>query len=333
MSHGFLLQGGYVFGNAYTSDALLAQGRGRKQSLQTGDPGSITHALKFNWVYELPFGSGRRFLGTASGWVDRLVGGWEFDGIARIQSGRMLDFGNVRLVGMSAKDLQKAIKIQEYAPTGINATAPVNIYMLPQDIIENTIRAFSAQRDVGERLRQPRRADRTLHRAGQRAGLHRDDRERLRRLRHPHARALTGPMYSRWDISAVKRTRHRRPDDVRVPRRPAQRVQPPELHAGVLDVDQRRQLPRDRRAGELEPGHPAGRHALAGRRDSRLRSPVGLRVRSLRSPSGRGKPTSLSGRVSARHRAAARDRSARQAAFSDRPLPDSEPKRVPRYSP
>ena len=29
-------------------------------------------------------------------------------GVARVASGRMLDFGNVRLVGMTAKDLRKS---------------------------------------------------------------------------------------------------------------------------------------------------------------------------------------------------------------------------------
>ena len=41
----------------------------------------------------------------------QLLGGWSFDGVARIQTGEQLDFGNVRLVGMSQKDLQKAIKL------------------------------------------------------------------------------------------------------------------------------------------------------------------------------------------------------------------------------
>jgi hypothetical protein len=74
MSHGLLLQGGYVYGNAYVNRYSLKVGR--KRSIQTGDPGSITHALKFNWVCELPFGNGRHFMNSANGLLDRLVGGW-----------------------------------------------------------------------------------------------------------------------------------------------------------------------------------------------------------------------------------------------------------------
>lgn len=65
-----------------------------------------------------------------------LVGGWSLDGIARVQSGTTLDFGNVRLVGMSTKELQDSFKLRF-------DDAGKLIYMLPQDIIDNTVRAFS----------------------------------------------------------------------------------------------------------------------------------------------------------------------------------------------
>ena len=212
MSHGLLVQGGYVFGNAYESERYSLK-LGRQQSIQTGDPGSITHAMKFNWIYELPFGNGRHFLGSSNGWVDRLVGGWEFDGIARIQSGSMVDFGNVRLVGMSVDDLRKAYKIYEYAATGLNSSALPNIYLLPQDILENTVKAFSTSATsttgygslgapTGRYLAPANGPDCIETTNGTPVG------------NQPGAGqcgarsvTLTGPMYSRWDISAVKRTR------------------------------------------------------------------------------------------------------------------------------
>jgi hypothetical protein len=205
MSHGLLLQGNYVFGNAYQSDRYSLK-VGRKQSIQTGDPGSITHALKFNWIYELPFGNGRRFLGNSNGWLDRVLGGWEIDGIARIQSGRMVDLGNVRLVGMTEKDVQKMFKIYEYAATGLNASAPVNIYMLPQDVFENTVRAFNASATAptgygslgaptGRYIAPAGTPDciETIASAYGECGV--------------RTLVVTGPTYHRWDISAVKRTR------------------------------------------------------------------------------------------------------------------------------
>lgn len=50
-----------------------------------------THAFKFNGVYQLPFGKGRRFL-TNGGWSDKLFGGWELAGIVQWDSGVPISF-------------------------------------------------------------------------------------------------------------------------------------------------------------------------------------------------------------------------------------------------
>jgi hypothetical protein len=47
-----------------------------------------------------------------------------------------MDVGNVRLIGMTRKDLQKELKIRFDDANRV-------VYFLPQDIIDNTIRAFS----------------------------------------------------------------------------------------------------------------------------------------------------------------------------------------------
>ena len=209
LSHGFLVQANYTFGKAYTSSRYSLRAP-RLKTLQTGaggdNPAGVTHALKANWVFELPFGRDRRFLSNTPGWVERLVGGWEIDGVARIQSGRLLDFGNVRLVGMSEKELRDSVKLQEFATTGINANAPVNIYLLPQDIIENTIRAFSVSATsatgygnlgppTGRYIAPANGPDciETIAAGYGDCGL--------------RTLVVTGPMYARWDISAAKRTR------------------------------------------------------------------------------------------------------------------------------
>ena len=46
------------------------------------------HALQTNWVFELPFGKGKHFLGGAHGLAERIVGGWEISGFGRVTSGR-----------------------------------------------------------------------------------------------------------------------------------------------------------------------------------------------------------------------------------------------------
>ncbi len=46
-----------------------------------------THQINTNWVYELPFGRGKTFGASSSAWVNALVGGWQWSGLARWTSG------------------------------------------------------------------------------------------------------------------------------------------------------------------------------------------------------------------------------------------------------
>ncbi len=50
----------------------------------------IKHRFVISYLYELPFGRGRRFFSNASGVVNAIVGGWQFNGITTIQSGTPL---------------------------------------------------------------------------------------------------------------------------------------------------------------------------------------------------------------------------------------------------
>lgn len=102
---------------------------------QAGQVGNVRHAVKANWSLEVPVGKERKFGADMNGFLDAIVGGWSVDGVARIQTGETLDFGNVRLVGMTQQDLQKEIKVQQ-GPGG-------QIFILPADILDNTVKAFS----------------------------------------------------------------------------------------------------------------------------------------------------------------------------------------------
>ena len=97
-------------------------------------PFDIRHAFKVNWIYELPFGRGKAWFNDANGLTERLVGGWEFHGTARVQSGRAFNLGNVQLVGMTRDELQDAIEIRKDNSA---------VFFLPEDIILNTQRAFA----------------------------------------------------------------------------------------------------------------------------------------------------------------------------------------------
>jgi hypothetical protein len=142
MAKGLLIQGNYTYSkaesNAFASSSIVQANYGslRNKGLdKVHSPFDIRHSFKVNWIYELPFGKNHSFLDHANGFVDKLVGGWEFHGTARVQSGSPFNLGNVQLVGMSLKELQHKVEIYKL-PTG-------EVYFFPQDLVLNTQRAFN----------------------------------------------------------------------------------------------------------------------------------------------------------------------------------------------
>ena len=136
MSKGLLVQGGYDFAKAFNAQRVSY----RASRVNALDTNTLRHAFRINWVYELPFGNGKPLLGGAGGVVERIIGGWEFQGTGRIQSGQLFNLGNVlgnvNIVGMTMSELRDAYKLRDDAKNKI-------MYILPQDIIDNTIKAFS----------------------------------------------------------------------------------------------------------------------------------------------------------------------------------------------
>ena len=100
---------------------------------------SVRHAIKTQWDWTLPVGRGERFGSDMHPVANAIFGGWSFMGVGRIQA-RMVDFGNVRLVGMTEKELQEMYKvdIRQNPDTGLTT-----VYMLPDDVILNTRRAWT----------------------------------------------------------------------------------------------------------------------------------------------------------------------------------------------
>ena len=192
MSNGALFNVNYTFSKSLTGVfTTLRQGPSK-----TVSQFNITHALKANWIYELPIGRGRRLLGNANGVMDRLVGGWSINGGGRIQSGAPFNMGNVRLVGMTRQELQSAL--------GMRFDNGAKIaYFLPQDIIDNTIRANNASSSTtngygsqgapaGRYIAPPGGANCVEAFTGQCGGT---------------SLILYGPHFTRFDLSVVKKTR------------------------------------------------------------------------------------------------------------------------------
>jgi len=145
---GLLLQASYTFGkslaNTYASSSVVFDQPAtlRDYHLRKDvSPFDITQAFKTNFIYELPIGRGKQFLGNSKGIVNGFLGNWTFNGNVRIQSGSPLNFGNVQLVGMTRKDLQKAIGVYRDQANSDNTAASGQVYWLPLDIRLNTFRA------------------------------------------------------------------------------------------------------------------------------------------------------------------------------------------------
>lgn len=132
---GLLFQTSYVLGRGYLTNWETWR-REQTWIRDAGSPGDVSHAIKANIVYDLPFGSGRKWLAQSNGFVDRLIGGWQVGINTRLQSGRLIDLGNVRMVGMDIKQAREMFKLRF-------DDAGRKVFMLPQDVIDNTIRAFS----------------------------------------------------------------------------------------------------------------------------------------------------------------------------------------------
>jgi hypothetical protein len=135
LARGFSLSGNYTY-SVKENSTLDTLRRDRRMVESTGTMGRIPHAFKLGWTYEIPVGEGRAVGSGMNPVLNGILGHWEINGTARVQSGRRLSLQNVRLVGMSEKELRDAFRIRIDPDTR-------TVYTLPQDIIDNTIRAYS----------------------------------------------------------------------------------------------------------------------------------------------------------------------------------------------
>jgi hypothetical protein len=71
---------------------------------------SVPHSLTSNFIYEFPFGKGRKWSGNK--WVNALIGGWQVSGIYTKQSGRVYGLGNWFYYGSDLRAIAKDTKDQ-----------------------------------------------------------------------------------------------------------------------------------------------------------------------------------------------------------------------------
>jgi hypothetical protein len=132
LSRGLTFSANYAYQVAYSS-SLDTLYRPRATVRATN---SIPHAVKVTTNYEVPVGRGRRFGSNMNKILNGFVGDWQLNLTGRVENGRLFDIGDVKLVNLTLADLQKEFKYY------VNP-ADSQLYMLPQDLIANTVKAFS----------------------------------------------------------------------------------------------------------------------------------------------------------------------------------------------
>jgi len=98
MAAGLQFQVAYTYSRLMNNGAETGLGSGGPpvqnpsdmRNLYSVSSDDVPHILSLGWVYKLPFGRGKPLLGSASGFVNKLVGDWQLSGIQSYSSGRPL---------------------------------------------------------------------------------------------------------------------------------------------------------------------------------------------------------------------------------------------------
>ncbi|MGH9703990.1 MAG: TonB-dependent receptor domain-containing protein, partial [Candidatus Acidiferrales bacterium] len=98
-SSGFYLLGNYTYSRAIDNGSTTTQGdlaNGNNSEPQNAfnfqaergpSDNNATHRFVASFVYDLPFGNGKKYMSGASRAVDAIIGGWQLNGISVVQSG------------------------------------------------------------------------------------------------------------------------------------------------------------------------------------------------------------------------------------------------------
>jgi len=196
LSAGLQVQGSYAFSKSLTNanSPTLRDWGGEKGPA----PFDIRHGIKATWIYQLPLGRGKTFMGGAHGVLDRIVGGWEIAGVGRLQSGTPTNAlsgratfnqndGGVILHNITTSQLQSLMNINHTSQINANGSVTGTVYLLPQSFVKNTLAAFNIAGTLYPNAPYFGPCDQ----AGQICD---------------HV-FIWGPWLSKWDVSAIKRTR------------------------------------------------------------------------------------------------------------------------------
>ena len=208
MSAGLLVQGSYVWSHSISNEQTQGIGMNFTSLRNMGfdkapSPFDIRQAIKANWVYELPFGRGRRFLSDVSNRVlRRTLEGWQLSSVMRVQSGSPIRLtggrstfnqndSGVILHNITADQLQDLVSIRKVTLDATSSSGSVGaVFYLPQSLLDNTNAAFEVNGKTLANLDPNAPYIGPADQAG----------ELGQRL------FLYGPWQQKWDFSLLKKT-------------------------------------------------------------------------------------------------------------------------------
>jgi hypothetical protein len=96
-AQGMTVQSSYSYSKFMEATGYLNAADPRPEEVISAS--DFPHRLSVSGIYELPFGRGKRLLGSAAGVGGRIVSGWQVQGVYTAQSGQALGFGNAIFTG------------------------------------------------------------------------------------------------------------------------------------------------------------------------------------------------------------------------------------------
>jgi hypothetical protein len=96
MKNGISFQASYVWSKYMEAVDFLNAGDERPSRVLSDS--DRPHRISASGIWEIPFGRGRRFASSMSRKTDLVAGGWQLNGVAIVQSGPPLGFGNAILL-------------------------------------------------------------------------------------------------------------------------------------------------------------------------------------------------------------------------------------------
>jgi hypothetical protein len=157
-SKGVLMGASYTWSHSLSTAGLIRSVRDLDHPYEAPSAFDIRHALKLNWIYELPIGANHRLLGSANNPILRTAfSGWQFSGVGRVQSGTPSQLlggrgtflpnttttdNGVILHNLTTSQLQSMISIRKTSTVSATGVANGLVYYLPQSLIDNTLAAF-----------------------------------------------------------------------------------------------------------------------------------------------------------------------------------------------